>query len=288
MKEMELGRAYADGEIVFREGEKGDVMYVIQSGKVKIVKTSTSKDVLLATLEKGDIFGEMALFDRLPRSATAVAESDTNILRIDKKKLFSTISKNPTVVLKILESMSSRIRQIDAAFAVLRRKQLSIVNSNGSMEKIFNSVLLEIGDSIPAENGSIMFLDEKDDLLHIRTAYGFESHHKTLLTAGEGIAGHVIREGTIEVINDVALDSRYKPGSLDIRSMICAPLRYKGTSFGVLNFSSPSENQFKMVDLKLLQSLISYASIALKHAIDLSELQNTTDEALNHASLLSI
>jgi CRP-like cAMP-binding protein len=102
MKEGELGRVYSNGDIIFEEGDKGDVMYVVQSGKVKISKNSSSGNITMATLQSGDIFGEMALFDSLPRSASAIAEDDARILSIDKKKLFSTIGKDPTVVLKVI------------------------------------------------------------------------------------------------------------------------------------------------------------------------------------------
>ena len=122
MRESELGKHYANGEIIFQEGEKGDVMYVIQSGKVKISKNSSSGDITMVTLQSGDIFGEMALFDKLPRSASATAEGDTRILSIDKKKLFSTIWKDPTVVLKVIETMSGTIRRLSEDFAELSRK----------------------------------------------------------------------------------------------------------------------------------------------------------------------
>ena len=131
MREGELGRLYSHGEIIFREGEKGDVMYVIQSGKVKISKNSSSGDITMATLTSGDIFGEMALFDKLPRSASAVAEGDTRVLSIDKKKLFSTIWKDPTVVLKVIETMSGTIRRLSKDFAELkkRKQNITIINS---------------------------------------------------------------------------------------------------------------------------------------------------------------
>ncbi|HSB31734.1 MAG TPA: cyclic nucleotide-binding domain-containing protein [Candidatus Sulfobium mesophilum] len=85
MSEGELGRLYADGEIIFKEGDKGDAMYVIQSGKVKLTKNIASKEIVLAEIGHGEILGEMALFDRLPRSATAAASGEARILSVDKK-----------------------------------------------------------------------------------------------------------------------------------------------------------------------------------------------------------
>jgi len=118
MKEGELGKIYADGEIIFKEGEKGEVMYVIQSGEVKITKKLVSDHTTIATLQSGEIFGEMALFDKLPRSATAMASGEARVLSIDKKKLFSTISHDPTLAFKIIETMSQRIRRLDENLCV--------------------------------------------------------------------------------------------------------------------------------------------------------------------------
>ena len=113
MKTGELGRVYAHEEVICREGEIGDVMYVIQSGKVMISKQSATGQLTLATLGSGDFFGEMALFDKLPRSATAMALGEARVLSIDRKKLFRSISHDPTLVFKMLETMSSRIRKLD-------------------------------------------------------------------------------------------------------------------------------------------------------------------------------
>ena len=61
MKDGELGKLYAKGEVIFREGEKGDTMYVIQSGKVKITKKTAAEEIVIAEIGKGEIFGEMAM-----------------------------------------------------------------------------------------------------------------------------------------------------------------------------------------------------------------------------------
>lgn len=108
-----LGRVYSDGEVIFKEGEKGEGMFVIQGGKVKITKQTPDGEVTLNVIGEGDIFGEMALFDRLPRSATATAVGKARVLTVDKKKLFTLISRDATTAFKIIQTMSSRIRSIN-------------------------------------------------------------------------------------------------------------------------------------------------------------------------------
>lgn len=117
MKDGELGRVYAAGETICIEGDNGEAMYVVQSGKVKITKHASTGELTLATLRSGDIFGEMSLFDTLPRSATATALGEARVLSIDKEKLFESISRDPTLAFKIIETMSSRIRKLNESLS---------------------------------------------------------------------------------------------------------------------------------------------------------------------------
>jgi CRP-like cAMP-binding protein len=289
MKEGELGRLYSHGEIIFKEGEKGDLMYVIQSGKVKISKNSSSGDIAMATLQRGDIFGEMALFDKLPRSASAVAEGDTRVLSIDKKKLFSTIWKDPTVVLKVIETMSSTIRRLSKDFAELKKKKQNMLCGTMDLEETCSFILEEARDNVlAAENGSIMLLENGQNQLQIKAAFGEQAQEKLNLAVGEGVAGDVIGTGKAELVNEVLTDSRYKIGSLEIGSLMCVPFKYQGKCFGVLNLSSRRGNRFNLDNLKLLNSFSRYAAIALKNVLCMSDLKHATEEVLKHASILDV
>ena len=288
MKDDELGRVYAEEEVIFKEGEAADCMYVVQSGKVKITKKTASGDLTIATLESGEIFGEMALFDRLPRSATAKAFGDARVLSIDKKKLFSTIDSDPTLAFKILESMSQKIRRLNEEFMKLRKNKLDVLHVYLDVDAICNFMLEEAKKMIPVDNGSVMFLDDKDKTLSIMAAFGSESDNKIRLTEGEGVAGDVLRTGKAELINNVSLDSRFKPGAIQIKSMLCVPLKLKNYTFGVINMSNNSGKYFSIDDLKLLHSIGIHASIAIENAKHFSKLKDATDEVLMHATLLDM
>ena len=82
----EIGRIYSNGDYIFREGDVRNYLCIIQSGKVKITKKTDRGELTLRTLEKGDIFGEMALFEKITRSASARASGEARIVIIDKKK----------------------------------------------------------------------------------------------------------------------------------------------------------------------------------------------------------
>lgn len=288
MKEGELGKVYSDSEIIFREGEQGDRMFVIQSGRVKVIKETPAGEIVIAILGNGEIFGEMALFSKSPRSATVTALGDARILGIDKKKLFSTISSDPTLVFKLLESMSHRLRTINEEFTKLKKSRLDILHVYTDVDETCDLILEEARNIISAENGSVMLLDDEGKTLSIKAAFGLESEPKVKLSVGEGIAGDVIKTGRAELINKVLLDSRFVKGSKHIESLLCVPLKYKERIFGVLNMSNSSEKLFTLDDLKLFHTLSITASMAVQNAMNYSHLKYATDEVIKHATMLGM
>lgn len=283
----ELGKIYSDGEVIFKEGETGNVMFVIQSGKVKITKMTAAGEIDIATLNNGEIFGEMALFDRMPRSASAVALGNARVLSVDKKKLFSTISRDPTLMFKLLESMSQRIRKLDEELTKLK-KNTDMPNVYINLDEACKFILDEARNVIRPDSGSIMILDEKGEFLTIRAAFGSESPTKMKFKAGDGIAGDVLRTGRAELINNVSTDGRFVSGSSKITSMLCVPLKCREARIGVMNMSSASDRLFTQDDLKLLHSLAIYASIAIQSSMSLSSLKTVTDEVLKSATMLNM
>jgi CRP/FNR family cyclic AMP-dependent transcriptional regulator len=108
-----LGKLYRDGEDIVCQGEVGDCMYVIQTGQAEAIQGKEGKEVRLAVLGEGDVFGEMALFERMPRSATVRALGDVRVLTIDKKTFLRQVHEDPSLAFRILQKMSYRIRELD-------------------------------------------------------------------------------------------------------------------------------------------------------------------------------
>ena len=113
MKSSELGKVFSDGQVIIRQGDAGDYMYEILEGKVEVLQERQGEEVRLAILDKGEFFGEMAIFEREKRSATVRAHGQVRVLTVDKKILLRRISEDPSLALRILEKMSHRIRAMD-------------------------------------------------------------------------------------------------------------------------------------------------------------------------------
>ncbi len=99
-------RAFKQGEIVFREGDPATELYVIKSGRVDIA----SGNRLLATLGDNGIFGEMALIDKAPRSATVTAATDVELVPVNEKQFLFLVSQTPFFALKVMRVLASRLR----------------------------------------------------------------------------------------------------------------------------------------------------------------------------------
>lgn len=108
-----LGKEYADREVICCEGEPGDCMFVIQSGRAQAFCQQDGGEVVVGSLSAGDIFGEMAVFDRQPRSATVRASGPARVLTLDKRAFLRRVHEDPTLAFRILKKMSERIRTLN-------------------------------------------------------------------------------------------------------------------------------------------------------------------------------
>lgn len=119
-----LGKRYQSGEIIVRQGEAGDCMYVIQGGEVEVLLKKGDADVCVAVLGEGDFFGEMAIFEKEVRSATIRARGEVWALALEKKSFLRRIHEDPSLAFRILEKMSNRIRTLNAKLnSALGRRQ---------------------------------------------------------------------------------------------------------------------------------------------------------------------
>ena len=121
-------RHYKKDEIVFKEDEPGAAVYIVKEGKVAIYKNYATNPILLATLEKGMFFGELALFDESPRSATVVASKECVLIALSKPDFMLFSAKEPAIGNKIVMSLgnilASRIRIANEQIEELRSQHV--------------------------------------------------------------------------------------------------------------------------------------------------------------------
>jgi CRP/FNR family transcriptional regulator, cyclic AMP receptor protein len=103
-------REFKAGDVIFREGEPAVEFFVIQTGRVDIQLGNR----LLATLGDHDIFGEMALIDPAPRSATAIAKTDVKIVPVGEKQFLFLVSRTPHFALNVMRALARRLRITNA------------------------------------------------------------------------------------------------------------------------------------------------------------------------------
>jgi len=116
MVEVQLGR----GEVLFREGDTGDRVYVVIDGKVKLGRTSSDgRENLLAILGPGQMFGELSLFDPGPRSATVTAVTDTVLLSLANEDMLTWLTGRPEVARGLLLQLGQRLRRSNDTLADL-------------------------------------------------------------------------------------------------------------------------------------------------------------------------
>jgi|KBSMisStaDraftv2_1062788.scaffolds.fasta_scaffold265599_2 CRP-like cAMP-binding protein len=106
----------APGDVVFRDGDAPDKMYVVVSGEVEI----HLRDAVIETVAQGRTFGEMALIDGSPRSATVIAKTDSEVAAIDKRTFMLLVDEMPYFALFVMRNMVDRLRRMNEQWLSIR------------------------------------------------------------------------------------------------------------------------------------------------------------------------
>jgi len=146
-------RHLAAGDTLFQVGEPGESLYVVRSGEVELfIKDTAGQRIPLAIVGAGEVFGELALLDRSPRTATAVALADSELLELDRDDLLLLFRTSPAAALRLLAAMGRMTRKADE---LLRTR----VSRNANEEAAENvGTLQHIADWISWFSGSMWFL----------------------------------------------------------------------------------------------------------------------------------
>lgn len=142
-----------EGQTLFQAGDPGDSLFIVQSGEIELfIKDTAGQRITLTTAGPGDMFGELAMLDSGPRTATALALTDTEVLVLDRDDLILLFQRRPDAALHMLAALSGLTRKADE---LLRTRVAR--NVNEEMEE-HTTPLLRIADWIAWFSGSMPFL----------------------------------------------------------------------------------------------------------------------------------
>lgn len=136
MKSMILGKYYRDGDVIMRQDELGNCMYVIQEGQVELRRRKGNKEFCITLLGSGEFFGEDGLLEQdAVRTATASAVGDTCVLSIEKRAFLARIHEDPSFVVKMLRRLSRRVRDLEVTLVNVAAGEASpdsVLSATGS------------------------------------------------------------------------------------------------------------------------------------------------------------
>ncbi len=121
-----VGKKYKDGEVIYRQGETGDCMYVVMEGQVEVLRRQGEKEFCLATFGPGDFFGEGAIVRQEQRSMTARSLGVSTILTVEKSNFLRRMQEDPSLALKLVEKLSKRISTLEEAL-VLKGSEMPVI-----------------------------------------------------------------------------------------------------------------------------------------------------------------
>lgn len=182
-----FARVFQKGEIIFSEFEPGDAFYLIQSGRVQLVKIIGDIEKTLDILHPSEMFGEMAILEDSPRSATAIALDQVKVLEFNRANFEVLMMGNPQIALKLLKLFTKRIYD--------QKRRFMILTLDDPQAKIADVFLMldETQPVIDRESERREFKTTMDDIAHWA---GMTSEQ------AKDVLNHFVTQRRVEIFND--------------------------------------------------------------------------------------
>ena len=189
MSRVAVARNFAKHTVILREGDKTDALYIVASGKVKVMLSAGGgKEVILAMLGKSELFGEMSLLDEQPRSADVVAMEPTQLLVIMKSDFINCLAHNPQMSFKIMQGLIQRLRNADRKI-----QSLALMDVYGRVAR----TLLELAKP---EDGRLV-VGEKLSQQDLADMIGASREMVSRILRDLTLSGHIRFEGKKIIVN---------------------------------------------------------------------------------------
>lgn len=288
---------FKPGDVILQEGEFGDKVCLLINGRVKVLKLADTKGKILFEMSDGDFFGEMALIDLRPRSASVVALGECEVVSIPADYFENLIHRETQILINIAKALSERLRvsneKLLKDFLEYEKEvteQINRLNYLIEITKRVNStididellkIILEIALEITnADRGTVYLVDEMTGELWSKVLQGDEIR-EIRLKIGQGIAGYVAQTGEVINLIDAYQDPRFNPEvdrktGYRTKTMLCQPIKDKNDKIvGVFQLINKKDGVFTKKDEEMLSALSIHASIAIQNAKMAQELVNS-------------
>ncbi len=268
---------YADGQTVFGEGDPGESMYFILTGQIRIEKRAAATGAankVLTVLEQGDYFGEMALMDQKPRSASAIASGNTRILCLSKAA-FDHLQQSGgaagmSVLFAMIRTSSERIRRLSAQLVVYDEVGKAI-GAARNLQTLLDVILQQLASATVADWGLLLLCSQFSDLLELRAQANLSltpGQMQAISSAG-GFVGLALQHARDWLVADFNNQEQFKSCQrfgFETASMLLSPISLEGKVLGLIALGGREREHFDLDALNLTRGVARQAAQAILNA----------------------
>lgn len=216
MSDIDLfGSVFNHGDVIFEQGSYGNSMFIIQSGAIEISCLRGEEKVVITLLEQGDFFGEIALIDNRPRSATAIALCRTRLLSVHRDSFFSQTKYDTTVILQLINSLCRRIERTNGLLRFLVMSDDYLRSSIVSSESLPSPEMKKCSESLTRIESFEGLSSPDTEIVHPRLPANFPwasdqtvvTYHREELIFKEGDDGevmYIVVKGNVDIYTEAA------------------------------------------------------------------------------------
>lgn len=278
---------YPQGTEIFAEGSTGDALYIILSGEVliaKLINIKTDEKKPLALFKQGDFFGEMSLLEYKPRSASALAKTEVDLLRLPRKEYQNLLRSKPEIAANFLLALnyqlSARLRHTSKELTLLFDTG-KIIGMGKSLREMCSLLLERIHEGIPQSEASFFALkNDYTDEYEIIASRSLSQEKIQPLSPDDPLILYSFKQlknpsvwltedfASVQDQSIIIHDFRGQ----QVQSVLVFPLREKGKFLGLVTlFNFSKQNAFTKEDLQLLAAVGSQVTPAIEIANYLEE-----------------
>jgi hypothetical protein len=270
--------------MVFAQGDPGEAMYFIAGGQVRVeVRTDATGSTrkTLAVLGAGDYFGEMSLFDQQPRSASAVAMSETRLLRLSKAAFDALLSRSSEAGMGVLFAMirtsSDRIRRLNSHLVVYDEIGKAIGESK-NLQELLDVVLHQLCLATFADWGLLLLKSQFSSGLEIRSIEGleFSAQQKEMIAAGKGFLEPMLQDPRDMLAKNLGEEEPFNSCArfgFELPALLLSPILVEHRLQGIIALGHHESGQFDLNDVNLVRGVARQAGQAIMNALHREEEQ---------------